>query len=141
MGRETLKRYLFQRISNSQEKIDRDVQRSNQFLKSFKSFQTNKQTKTKMTKFNIKNPNTNRVWKLQELHDAYSDSQLHVIALQGRVSELETKVNPDYNWSTVCKQFRSLLQKEIAQESRAIFKDVKSVYSSLSFELINHPRK
>tara|TARA_Y100001937_G_scaffold67275_1_gene92032 strand:+ start:1739 stop:2029 length:291 start_codon:yes stop_codon:yes gene_type:complete len=93
------------------------------------------------SKFSEINPNTKRVWRLQELHDAYSDSQLHVIALQGRVSELETKVNPDYNWSTVCKQFRSLLQKEIAQESRAIFKDVKSIYSSLSYELINHPRK
>ena len=81
------------------------------------------------------------MWRLQELHDAYSDSQIQVIALQGTVSELETKINPDYNWSTVCKQFRSLLQKEIAQESRAIFKDVKSVYSSLSFELINHPSK
>lgn len=91
-----------------------------------------------MSKFTIKNPNTNRVWKLQELHDAYSDSQLQVIALQGTVSELEAKVNPEYNWSTVCKQFRNLLQKEIAQESRAFFKEVKTVYSGLSlFETNN----
>ena len=94
-----------------------------------------------MAKFSKINPNTKKVWRLQELHDAYSDSQLHVIALQGTVSELETKVNLEYNWSTVCKQFRSLLQKEVAKESKAIFKDLKTVYSSLSFELINQPTK
>jgi len=89
-----------------------------------------------MTKFNIKNPNTNRVWKLQELHDAYSDSQKKVEALQATTSL-------EYSWSRICKEGRILIQKQIAEETKSIWSDLKRVRQSeaLSFELINHPRK
>ena len=50
-----------------------------------------------MAKFNIKNPTTNRVWKLQELHDAYSDSQKKIKALETTFSKLETKLGLKYN--------------------------------------------
>jgi len=91
-----------------------------------------------MAKFNIKNPNTNRVWKLQELHDAYSDSQLQIIALQGRVSELETKVDLKYNWSTVCKAAQSLASERAKADTKKI---TRSIYRELSLELVNYPRK
>ena len=91
-----------------------------------------------MAKFNIKNPNTNRVWKLQELHDAYSDSQLHVVALQGTVSKLETKVDLKYNWSTVCKAAQSLASERAKADTKKI---TRSIYRELSLELINYPRK
>lgn len=89
-----------------------------------------------MAKFNIKNPNTNRVWKLQELHDAYSDSQKKVEALQATT-------NLEYSWSRICKEGRILIQRQIAEETRSIWSDLKRVRQSeaLSFELINHPRK
>ena len=91
-----------------------------------------------MTKFNIKNPNTNRVWKLQELHDAYSDSQKQLHHVQGLA-----KTNLDYSWARICKEGRILIQKQIAEETRSIWSDLKRVRQSeaLSFELINHPRK
>ena len=91
-----------------------------------------------MSKFTIKNPNTQRVWKLQELHDAYSDSQLQVIALQGRVSELETKVDLKYNWSTVCKAAQSLASERAKADTKRI---TRSIYRELSLELVNYPRK
>jgi hypothetical protein len=91
-----------------------------------------------MAKFNIKNPNTNRVWKLQELHDAYSDSQLHVVALQGTVSKLETKVDLKYNWSTVCKAAQSLASERAKADTKKI---TRSIYRELSLELINYPSK
>jgi len=91
-----------------------------------------------MAKFNIKNPSTNRVWKLQELHDAYSDSQLHVIALQGTVSELETKVGLKYNWSTICKAAQSLASERAKADTKKI---TRSIYRELSLELVNYPRK
>jgi len=91
-----------------------------------------------MAKFNIKNPNTNRVWKLQELHDAYSDKQLQVISLQGRVSELETKVDLKYNWPTICKAAQSLASERAKADTKKI---TRSIYRELSLELINYPRK
>jgi len=91
-----------------------------------------------MAKFNIKNPTTNRVWKLQELHDAYSDSQLHVVALQGKVSKLETKVDLKYNWSTVCKAAQSLASERAKADTKKI---TRSIYRELSLELVNHPSK
>jgi len=91
-----------------------------------------------MAKFNIKNPNTNRVWKLQELHDSYSDSQLNVIALEGRVSELETKVDLKYNWSTVCKAAQSLATERAKADTKKI---TRSIYRELSIELVNFPRR
>jgi len=91
-----------------------------------------------MAKFNIKNPNTNRVWKLQELHDAYSDSQLHVVALQGTVSKLETKVGLKYNWSTICKAAQSLASERAKADTKKI---TRSIYRELSLELINYPSK
>jgi len=94
--------------------------------------------KNQMAKFNIKNPTTNRVWKLQELHDAYSDSQLHVIALQGTVSKLETKVDLKYNWSTVCKAAQTLASERAKADTKKI---TRSIYRELSLELINYPRK
>jgi hypothetical protein len=98
-----------------------------------------------MAKFTEINPNTKKVWRLQELHDAYSDSQLHVIALQGTVSELETKVGLKYNWSTICKAAQSLASERAKADTkkvtRSLWKDAKSVYSELSFELVNHPTK
>ena len=65
-----------------------------------------------MEKFNIKNPSTNRVWKLQELHDAYSDSQK-------KVKALESTTSLEYSWSRICKEGRILIQKQIAAETRA----------------------
>ena len=88
-----------------------------------------------MAKFSEINPNTKKVWRLQELHDAYSDSQKKVEALKATTSI-------DYSWSRICKEGRILIQKQIAEETRNIWSDLKKVPSTaLSFELINHPTK
>lgn len=91
-----------------------------------------------MAKFNIKNPNTNKVWRLQELYDAYSESQLNVIALQGRVSELETKVDLKYNWPTICKEAQSLASERAKADIKKV---TRSIYRELSVELVNFPRR
>tara|TARA_R100000655_G_scaffold816_1_gene3379 strand:+ start:955 stop:1230 length:276 start_codon:yes stop_codon:yes gene_type:complete len=91
-----------------------------------------------MAKFTEINPNTKKVWRLQELHDAYSDSQLHVIALQGRVSELETKVDLKYNWPTICKAAQSLASERAKADTKKI---TRSIYRELSIELVNFPRR
>ena len=52
-----------------------------------------------MAKFSEINPNTKKVWRLQELHDAYSDSQKKVEALQATTSL-------EYSWSRICKEGR-----------------------------------
>ena len=91
-----------------------------------------------MAKFSEINPNTKRVWRLQELHDAYSDSQKQLHHVQGLA-----KTNLEYSWSRICKEARVLIQKQIAEETRSIWSDLKRVRQSeaLSFELINQPRK
>ena len=91
-----------------------------------------------MAKFSEINPNTKKVWRLQELHDAYSDSQLQVIALQGTVSKLETKVDLKYNWSTVCKAAQSLASERAKADTKKI---TRSIYRELSLELINYPTR
>ena len=91
-----------------------------------------------MAKFSEINPNTKKVWRLQELHDAYSDSQLHVVALQGTISKLETKVDLKYNWSTVCKAAQSLATERAKADTKKI---THSIYRELSLELVNYPRK
>ena len=91
-----------------------------------------------MAKFSEINPNTKKVWRLQELHDAYSDSQLHVIALQGTISKLETKVDLKYNWSTVCKAAHSLATERAKADTKNI---TRSIYRELSIELVNFPRR
>tara|TARA_R100001015_G_C4605186_1_gene160211 strand:- start:130 stop:405 length:276 start_codon:yes stop_codon:yes gene_type:complete len=91
-----------------------------------------------MAKFKEINPNTKKVWRLQELHDAYSDSQLHVVALQGKVSKLETKVDLKYNWSTLCKAAQTLASERAKADTKKI---TRSIYRELSLELINYPRK
>jgi len=92
-----------------------------------------------MAKFSEINPNTKKVWRLQELHDAYSDKQLQVISLQETVSELETKVGLKYNWSTICKAAQSLASERAKADTkkvtRSLWKDAKSVYSEFSFNL------
>ena len=88
-----------------------------------------------MAKFSKINPNTKKVWRLQELHDAYSDSQK-------KVKALESTTSLEYSWSRICKEGRILIQKKIASETRSIWSDLKKVPSTaLSFELINHPSK
>ena len=88
-----------------------------------------------MAKFSKINPNTKKVWRLQELHDAYSDSQK-------KVKALESTTSLEYSWSRSCKEGRILIQKQIAAETRSIWSDLKKVPSTaLSFELINHPSK
>ena len=91
-----------------------------------------------MAKFKEINPNTKKVWRLQELHDAYSDSQLHVVALQGKVSKLETKVDLKYNWSTVCKAAQTLASKRAKADIKKV---TRSIYRELSIELVNFPRR
>jgi len=91
-----------------------------------------------MAKFTKINPNTKKVWRLQELHDAYSDKQLQVISLQGRVSELETKVGLKYNWSTICKEAQSLAIERAKADTKKI---TRSIYRELSLELVNYPSK
>ena len=56
-------------------------------------------------------------------------------------TKFENSKKIEYNWSTVTKQFRSLAKEQIAKETKMIWKDAKTIYSSLSFELINHPSK
>ena len=88
-----------------------------------------------MAKFSKINPNTKKVWRLQELHDAYSDSQK-------KVKALESTTSLEYSWSRICKEGRIIIQKQIAAETRSIWSDLKKVPSTaLSFELINHPSK
>ena len=78
------------------------------------------------------------MWRLQELYDAYSDSQKQLHHVQGLA-----KTNLEYSWSRICKEARVLIQKQIAEETKSIWSDLKRVRQSeaLSFELINHPRK
>jgi hypothetical protein len=104
--------------------------------KIFSSKQTKTKPKNKMAKFSEINPNTKKVWRLQELHDAYSDSQKKVEALQATTSL-------EYSWSRICKEGRILIQKQLAEETRSIWSDLKKVSNEakLSFELINHPTK
>ena len=56
-------------------------------------------------------------------------------------TKFENSKKIEYNWSTVTKQFRSLVKEQIAKETKMIWKDAKTIYNSLSFELINHPSK
>ena len=89
-----------------------------------------------MARFNKINPLTKKVYKLQELHDLYSASQK-------KVEALEATTTLEYSWSRICKEGRILIQRQIAEETRSIWSDLKRVRQSeaLSFELINHPRK
>jgi hypothetical protein len=56
-----------------------------------------------------------------------------------KISRLESATSLEYSWSRICKEAQGLIQKQIAEETRTIWKDAKTIYSSLSFELINHP--
>ena len=58
-----------------------------------------------------------------------------------KISRLESATSLEYSWSRICKEAQGLIQKQIAEETRTIWKDAKTIYSSLSFELINHPTK
>ena len=94
-----------------------------------------------MAKFSEINPNTKKVWRLQELHDAYSDSQKQLHHVQGLA-----KSNLEYSWNTICKQAQTLIiarakadtktiTKEISQEFQNAFITTRSVYSKPSLEI------
>ena len=91
-----------------------------------------------MAKFSEINPNTKKVWRLQELHDAYSDSQKKVEALQATTSL-------EYSWSRICKEAQTLIIARAQADTKTITKEIskevsnfitaKSVYSKPSFEI------
>ena len=60
-----------------------------------------------------------------------------------KISRLESATSLEYSWSRICKEGRILIQKQIAEETRSIWSDLKKVSNEakLSFELINHPTK
>ena len=86
-----------------------------------------------MAKFNIKNPNTNKVWRLQELYDAYSDSQKQLHHVQGLA-----KTNLEYSWSRICKEAQSLASERAKADIKKV---TRSIYRELSVELVNFPRR
>jgi len=84
----------------------------------------------------LKNPSTNKRWLLKDL-------LIETQKLDNRLSKLESATNLEYSWSRICKEARVLIQKQIAEETKSIWSDLKRVNQSeaLRFELINHPRK
>ena len=85
-----------------------------------------------------KNPSTNKRWLLKDLLIETQELDNKLSKLESSASKIESL---EYGWKDVTEKFKTLCQRQLAKESRAIFKDVKSVYSSLSFELINQPTK
>ena len=87
-----------------------------------------------MAKFSEINPNTKKVWRLQELHDAYSDSQKQLHHVQGLA-----KANLEYSWSRICKEAQSLIIEQAKADTkkvtRSLWKEAKTVYSEFSFNL------
>ena len=85
-----------------------------------------------MARFNKINPLTKKVYKLQELHDLYEASQK-------KVEAFEATTTLEYSWSRICKEAQSLIIEQAKADTkkvtRSIWKDAKSVYSELSFNL------
>ena len=83
-----------------------------------------------------RNPATNKKWLLRDL-------LIETQQMDQRLSKLESATNLEYSWSRICKEARVLIQKQIAEETKSIWSDLKRVNQSeaLRFELINHPRK
>jgi hypothetical protein len=85
-----------------------------------------------------RNHETDKKWLLRDLIVYTQEQDLRLSKLESAASKIESL---EYGWKDVTDKFKTLCQRQIAQESRAFFKEVKTVYSSLSFELINHPSK
>ena len=85
-----------------------------------------------------KNPSTNKRWLLKDLLIETQELDNKLSKLESSASKIESL---EYGWKDVTDKFKTLCQRQLAQESRAFFKEVKTVYSSLSFELINQPTK
>ena len=85
-----------------------------------------------------RNPATDKKWLLRDLLIETEQMDQRLSRLESSASKIESL---EYGWKDVTDKFKTLCQRQLAQESRAFFKEVKTVYSSLSFELINHPRK
>ena len=82
-----------------------------------------------------RNQETDKKWLLRDL-------LVYTQELDNKLSKLESATNLEYSWSRICKEGRILIQKQIAEETRSIWSDLKKVPSTaLSFELINHPKK
>tara|TARA_R100001443_G_scaffold74406_1_gene82162 strand:- start:250 stop:531 length:282 start_codon:yes stop_codon:yes gene_type:complete len=85
-----------------------------------------------------RNHETDKKWLLRDLLVYTQELDNKLSKLESSASKIESL---EYGWKDVTEKFKTLCQRQIAQESRAIFKDLKTVYSSLSFELINQPTK
>ena len=85
-----------------------------------------------------RNPATDKKWLLKDL-------LIETQKLDNRLSKLETATNLEYSWPRICKEAQSLIIEQAKADTkkvtRSIWKDAKSVYSELSFELVNHPSK
>ena len=86
----------------------------------------------------LKNPSTNKKWLLKDL-------LIETQKLDNRLSKLESATNLEYSWPRICKEAQSLIIEQAKADTkkvtRSLWKDAKSVYSELSFELVNHPSK
>ena len=85
-----------------------------------------------------RNIETDKKWLLRDLVVYTQELDNKLSKLDSAASKIESL---EYGWKDVTDKFKTLCQRQLAQESRAFFKEVKTVYSSLSFELINHPTK
>jgi hypothetical protein len=92
-----------------------------------------------MAKFSEINPNTKQVWRLQELHDAYSDSQKQLHHVQGLAKTKPLSILR----SRICKEGRILIPENHLQkkpESLWVRLKKSSNQTALSFRVKSiHP--
>ena len=83
-----------------------------------------------------RNPATDKKWLLKDL-------LIETQKLDNKLCKLESSNLED--WSAVLNRFSELAKRQATNDTkkvtRSLWKDAKSVYSELSFELVNHPSK
>ena len=83
-----------------------------------------------------RNPATDKKWLLKDL-------LIETQKLDNKLCKLESSNLED--WSAVLNRFAELAKRQATNDTkkvtRSLWKDAKSVYSELSFELVNHPTK
>lgn len=83
-----------------------------------------------------RNPATDKKWLLKDL-------LIETQKLDNKLCKLESSNLED--WSAVLNRFAELAKRQATNDTkkvtRSLWKDAKSVYSELSFELVNHPSK
>ena len=87
-----------------------------------------------------RNHETDKKWLLRDL-------LVYTQELDNKLSKLESTSSTKNleDWSAVLNRFAELAKRQAPNDTkkvtRSIWRDAKSVYSELSFELVNHPTK